>query len=100
MHSNSIEKFEWWFKTLTLPTGPEVFSGLGGWAYCWTNVVGLGAGRYCSLHLLECQDGWLASFISFAHGMIMASKLLVLGDTQRVFRRGEIATSYQPNECN
>ena len=50
--------------TVTLPTGPEVFAGLGGWAYCWTNVVGLGAGRYCSLHLLKCQDGWLASLLA------------------------------------
>ncbi len=23
------------FLTITLPTGPEVFAGLGGWAYCW-----------------------------------------------------------------
>jgi hypothetical protein len=25
---------------------------------------------------------------------------IVIGDTQRVFCRGEIATSHQPNECN
>jgi len=43
VHSNSIEEFEWWVLTVTLPTstGPDVFAGLGGWAYCWTNVVGL-----------------------------------------------------------
>ena len=64
VHSNSIEEFEWWVLTVTLPTGPEVFAGLEGWAYCWTNVVGLGAGRYCSLHLLKCQDGWLASLLA------------------------------------
>ena len=66
VHLNSIEEFEWWVLTLTLPTptGPKVFAGLGGWAYCWTNVVGLGAGRYCSLHLLKCQDGWLASLLA------------------------------------
>ena len=64
VHSNSIEEFEWWVLTVTLPTGPEVFAGLGGWAYCWTYVVGLGAGRYCSLHLLKCQDGWLASLLA------------------------------------
>ena len=66
VHLNSIEEFEWWVLTLTLPTptGPKVFAGLGGWAYCWTNVVGLGAGRYCSLHLIKCQDGWLASLLA------------------------------------
>ncbi len=64
VHSNSIEEFEWLFLTVSLPTGPEVFAGLGGWAYCWTNVVGLGAGRYGSLHLLKCQDGWLASLLA------------------------------------
>jgi hypothetical protein len=64
VHSNSIEEFEWWFLTVTLPTGSEVFAELGGWAYCWTDVVGLGAGRYCSLHLLKCQDGWLASLLA------------------------------------
>jgi hypothetical protein len=64
VHSNSIEEFEWWVLTVTLPTGPEAFAGLGGWAYCWTDVVGLGAGRYCSLHLLKCQDGWLASLLA------------------------------------
>ena len=54
VHPNLIEEFEWWVLTVTLPTGPEVFAGLGGWAYCWTNVVVLGAGRYCSpLHLLN-----------------------------------------------
>ena len=25
---------------------------------------------------------------------------IVIGDTPQVFRRGEIATSHQPNECN
>ena len=38
MHSNSIEEFEWWVLTVTLPTGPEVFAGLGGWAYGWTKL--------------------------------------------------------------
>jgi hypothetical protein len=46
------------------PTGPEVFPGLGSWANCWTNVVGLGAGHYCSLHLPICQDGWLAPLLA------------------------------------
>jgi hypothetical protein len=65
VHSNSIEEFEWWVLTVTLPTGgPEVFAGLRGWAYCWTNVVGLGAGCYCSLHLFKSQDGWLASLLA------------------------------------
>ena len=64
VHSNSIEEFEWWILTVTLPTGPKVFAGLGGWAHCWTNVVGLGAGRYCSFHLLKCQGGWLASLLA------------------------------------
>jgi hypothetical protein len=27
-------------------------------------------------------------------------EVIVIGDTPRVFRRGEIATSHQPNECN
>ncbi len=64
VHLNLIEEFEWWVLTVTLPTGPEVFAGLEGWAYCWMNVVGLGAGCYCSLHLLKCQDGWLASLLA------------------------------------
>ncbi len=63
VHSNSIEEFEWWVLT-TLPTGPEVFAGLGDWAFCWTNIVGLGAGRSCSLHLLKCQNGWMASLLA------------------------------------
>jgi hypothetical protein len=59
------------------------------------------------------MPGWVVSlFVGFAHGTIMASKLLVLmafmavddgfaiGDIPRVFRRGEIATSHQSNECN
>ena len=50
--------------TVTLPTGPEVFAGLGGWAYCRTNVVGLGAGRYSPLHLLKRRDGLLASLLA------------------------------------
>ena len=49
MHSNLIEEFELWVLTVTLPTGPELLAGLGGWAYCWTGVdqqgehTGLGA---------------------------------------------------------
>ena len=64
VHSNSIEEFEWWVLTVTLPTGTEAFAGLGGWAYCWTDVVGVGAGRYGSLHLRKCRDGWLASLLA------------------------------------
>ncbi len=33
VHLNSIESLNGGFLTVTLPTGPEVFAGLGGWAY-------------------------------------------------------------------
>ena len=49
--------------TLPTATGPAIFAGLGSWAYQWTNVVGLGAGCYSSLHLLKCQVGWLSSLL-------------------------------------
>ncbi len=64
VHLNSIEEFEWWVLTVTLPTWPELFAGLRGWTYCWNNVVELWAGCYCSLHLLKCQDGWLVSLLT------------------------------------
>ena len=61
-YSMLVDNMEW---TVTLFTGPEVFAGLGGWAYCWTNDVGLGVGCYCPLHrLLKCQDGWLALLLA------------------------------------
>ena len=49
--------------TLPTATGPVIFAGLGSWAYQWTDVVGLVAGCYCSLHLLKCCVGWLSSLL-------------------------------------
>ena len=64
VHLNSIEEFEWWVFDSNPSYRTRGFCWVGGWAYCWTYVVGLGAGRYCSLHLIKCQDGWLASLLA------------------------------------